>query len=64
LYSTFFIFKYKNKSCALLYFFEIMETIKPIVGLKLYKSKKTKKQVVMATTSILDITLQYKKASF
>jgi len=64
IYSLFFAFKSKYKESLIFYFFEILEKIKPIIGLKLYKNNSRKVKKSDATTMLLQITSQYKKAIF
>lgn len=62
--SVFFLFKKKLRIAPLFFFFEVIEKIKPIVGLKLYKKQRKKINGVIALPYLLDIPLRYKKAIF
>lgn len=64
LYFSFFLIKKKLSGCPFFFFFEVLEKIKPIIGLKLYTLKKKKLERVTATPYILRVSLQYKKAMF
>lgn len=63
-YSVFFFLKKKIKSCPLLFFFEVLEKIKPIVGLKIYVGHNKKSNKPSAISYILEISLRYKKAIY
>jgi ribosomal protein S7 len=62
LYYTFFLLKKKLKYYALFIFFEVLEKIKPSVGLKIYKYKRGKKTKINAFPYLLNNSLQYKKS--
>lgn len=64
LYFSFFLIKKRLSGCAFFFFFEILEKIKPMIGLKLYLVQKKKIQRTIAIPYILRISLQYKKAMF
>ena len=64
LYISFFLLKKKLSSCPIFIFFEVLEKIKPMVGLKLYILKKRKIERMTAIPYIINISLQYKKAIF
>ena len=62
LYFSLFLIKKRLGSCPLFVFFEVLEKVKPIVGLKLYKLKTRKLYKVKVIPVILKFSLQYKKA--
>jgi ribosomal protein S7 len=64
LYFSFFLLKKKLSGCAVFFFFEALEKVKPVVGLKLYTLKKRKIQRTTAVPYIASLSLQYKKAIF
>jgi ribosomal protein S7 len=64
LYFSFFLLKKKLSGCAIFFFFEVLEKIKPIVGIKLYKFQKRKIKRITAVPYIVRASLQYKKAIF
>ncbi len=64
IYLSFFYIKKNLNSSAIFFFFEVLERIKPIVGLKFYTLKKRKLKRITAVPYIVSISLQYKKAIF
>jgi len=64
IYLSFFYIKKNLNSSALFFFFEVLEKIKPMIGLKLYTLKKRKIQRAAAVPYVVNFTLQYKKAIF
>lgn len=64
IYFSFFLIKKKLKCSPLFIFFETLEKIRPLIGLKLYKKKKRKITQVTASPIIIKEPLQYKKAIF
>lgn len=64
IYLSFFLIKKKLNICPLFFFFEVLEKIKPIVGLKIYKKKNRKLNKISAGSYILEVSAQYKKAIF
>lgn len=64
IFSIFFFLKKKLKISPLFFFFEVIEKIKPIIGLKLQKKKSLSDIVVKASPFLLDVPSRYKKAIF
>jgi len=66
LYISFFTLKNKLNCCPILIFFEVLEKIKPSIGLKFYKKRHKKKKLtkVMAVPFILNLSAQCRKAIF
>lgn len=62
LYYTFFLLKKKLRYYSLFIFFEVLEKIKPSIGLKLYKYKRGKKKKINAFPCLLNNSSQYKKS--
>jgi ribosomal protein S7 len=52
--------------CPIFFFFEVLEKIKPSIGLKFYKKKHKKKKFTKVTATPLFLTLsaQYRKAIY
>lgn len=61
-YLTFFWIKKKLLISPLFFFFESLEKLKPILGLKIYKKKHRKEIKMRAIPYILPVSLRYKKA--
>jgi len=64
IYSVLFLYKRNYNFCGLSYFFQALEKIKPIVGLKIYKKSWGRKKKIRVASFILPVGLQYKKAIF
>ena len=65
IYYTLYLFKKKKRYYPLFFFFEVLEKIKPALGLKISKYKQvSKKNNVIITPYILNVSLQYKKSIF
>lgn len=66
IYYSFFLIKKKLKYYPIFIFFEVLEKIKPSIGLKIYKFKwgNSKKKKINAFPYILTTSLQYKKSLF
>lgn len=62
LYQSLFLIKFKLSCCPLYLFFEVLEKIKPSIGLRLYKRKKRKTHTVSAVPFVLSSVARYKKA--
>lgn len=62
LYASFFIIKKKLKLSPIFFFFEALEKLKPVIGLKLYRKKQRKIIKVNAVPYLLEVPLRYKKA--
>lgn len=62
LYYSFFLIKYKLNCCPLYLFFEGLEKIKPVIGLKMYKQKRRKVNKIIAVPFVMNFLLRYKKA--
>jgi ribosomal protein S7 len=62
-YNSFFLIKKQLRLCPIFLFFEVLEKIKPVFGLKLYGCRTKSKQIV-AIPYILNKGLRYKKAVF
>jgi ribosomal protein S7 len=63
-YRSFFFLKKKLKLCPLFIFFEVLEKVKPLFGVKLYKRYHAQTVASNATPYILSRTERYKKAIF
>lgn len=64
IYFSFFLIK-KNLKCSPLFiFFEVLEKIRPLIGLKLYRQKKRKVTKIIANPIIIKEPIQYQKAIF
>ena len=64
LYFSFFLLKKKLSCCPIFFFFEVLEKVKPMVGLKLYRSKKQNLSKINTIPFIANFSLQYKKGIF
>jgi len=65
IFYSFYFFKKKKRYYPLFFFFEVLEKIKPALGLKISKYKQvSKKNNVIITPYILNVSLQYKKSIF
>ena len=64
LYFSFFLLKKKLCVCSIFLFFEVLEKIKPIISLNIYKLKKSKVKKLCATPFIGKFAVQYKKGIF
>ena len=64
IYSSFFLMKKKLQIVPMFIFFESLEKIKPIIGIKLFKKRKKKINKVMGVPYILGVTSGYRKAVF
>jgi len=62
IYLNFFFIKKKNLLLPLFYYFEILEKIKPTIGLNVLKLKKKKIKKVKVFPYVLSKTFQYKKS--
>ena len=64
LYMSFFLIKNKLNYCSIFFFFEALEILKPIVGLKFIKKNYNNKKVskIIAIPFVLLFSFQYKKA--
>lgn len=56
--------KSKIKSSPLFFLYEVLEKIKPIIGLKVFLNKNKKIKKIKALPHLLNTLLQYKKAIF
>jgi ribosomal protein S7 len=63
-YASFFLMKKKLDVCPLFYFFEVLEKIKPMLGLKIYKQKNRKVNKHLIVPYILKVSVRYKKAIY
>jgi ribosomal protein S7 len=64
-YVSFLLLKNKLNCCPIFFFFEVLEKIKPLIGLKFYKKKHKKKITkVTAIPFFLTLSAQYRKAVF
>jgi ribosomal protein S7 len=59
LYQTFFFLKKKLNFSCLFFFFETLEKVKPVIGLKVFTVGKNKTKAI---PTFLHVGLQYKKA--
>lgn len=64
IYFSFFLLKKRFVISPLFLFFEVLEKLKPSVGLKLYKNDNGKKKINKACPVILDSRLKYKKSLY
>jgi len=64
IYFSFFLIKKKLKCSPIFIFFEVLEKIRPLIGLKIYKKKKRKLTKVTASPIIIKEPIQYKRAIF
>lgn len=64
IYLSLFFVKKKIKVCPLYFFFEVLEKVKPVIGLKIYKRYNRKINKVTAISYILNVSKRYKKAIF
>lgn len=62
LYFGLFLVKKKLDKNPLFYFFEVLEKIKPVMGLKVYKVPKRKLYKIKTIPFIIKFSTQYKKA--
>jgi len=63
-YRSFLMCKKKLNISPLFIFFEVLEKIKPIVGLQLYRKKRGKNLKTLAAPHVLEVSIRYKKAIF
>jgi ribosomal protein S7 len=63
-YLTFFFIKKELSICPMFFFFEVLEKVRPVIGLKIYKKKGRKVTTKTAMPIKLNTTAQYKKAIF
>ena len=65
IYTVFYILKKKLNCCPIFFFFEAIEKIRPIIGVKLSSKKKIKEiEITFASIYILRKEEQYNKAIF
>jgi hypothetical protein len=63
-YFSFFLLKKKFIISPLFLFFEVIEKLKPSLGLKIYSENKNKQTKFKAYPTILDFRLKYKKSLY
>jgi ribosomal protein S7 len=63
-YLSFYLLKKELNYCPFFIFFEVLEKIKPIIGLKIYRFGKGKTKKITVVPHILKIDLQYKKSIY
>lgn len=64
IYFTFYLIKKNLKYSGLLIFFEILEKLKPSLGLRIFKLNKNKHKKFIVYSCLLKASLQYKKGIF